>query len=226
MALTSTDAVMTHIGTGLTATEGPFLTQLLTAVEKVFLDFIDRDIISQEYTDFYCGNNQQILRLTEYPVTAVTNVWEDQFSYWGTGTDAFPTGSLLVQGEDYSPVKDGRNGAMATGRLMRLGTVWPGRFVAKSGLLSYQAKPGEGNIKVQYTAGYAAVPADIPLALWEMCAQIRRSRAYGNMVLSGEGYENYNYSLQQLAINILTLGSVNQIASKYRRMTPRHAQLS
>lgn len=222
--LTSLTALKTHLGiTG--TTEDAFLGQLLTAVEAVFENLIDRKPASAEYTEYYSGRNTPLLLLREYPVTEVSDVRVDENGYWGQGESAFAATTALTAGIDYALVQDGRGATAETGRLLRIGTVWPARFVSKVGLLSAAIKPGAGNIKVTYTAGYESIPADMALCLWQVCAQIRRRRKTGQLILA-ESFEDYSYQLGDLAREIFQTGSAAQIVARYKRVTPRFEVLT
>lgn len=224
MSLTSLTALKTHLGiTG--TTEDAFLGQLLTAVEAVFTNLIDRKLESTEYVEYYGGRNTPVLLLREYPVTEVSDVRVDETGYWGQGASAFAATTALAAGIDYALVKDGRSGIAEVGRLLRIGTVWPARFVSKVGLLSAAVKPGAGNIKVSYTAGYEEIPADVKLCLHQVCAQIRRRRTTGQLILA-ESFEDYSYQLGDIAREIFQTGSPAQIVGRYKRVTPRFEVLT
>jgi len=221
MALTTVTAIKTHLG--LTTTdEDTFLQQSLEAVEATIKKLIDRDIESQSYTDFYCGTGNKILILNEYPVTAVSEVREDDGGYWGSVTDSFGTSTVLTSGVDYSLVLDGRGSTAGTGRLYRINGVWSSRWEGKRGLLTAGVKPGAGNIRVTYTAGYAsnAIPKDLQLAVWLIVAQIRAARGRGQF-LQSERLGEYQYQLAQLSETFLRAASVEQILARYRRVRDR-----
>lgn len=224
MALTSVAALKTHLGVSST-TEDAFLGQLLPAVESAFAKFTDRVLEKTTYTEYYSGRGTPVILLREYPVISVTSVHLDTGGYYGSVTDSFGAETLLVSGTDYALVKDGRAGSAETGRLLRIGNVWPVRYDVRPGLLSYATKPCPGCIKVVYLAGYNPIPLDVQLAIWQVCAQLRAGREYGRPY-SAEHYEEYSYSLEAQAASAWKVGEPAQIIARYRRITPRHEVLS
>jgi hypothetical protein len=225
VALTTVSAVQQY--TGIADTEKALLEILLPAVETAVKKFIDRDIESQSYVDWYGGNNTTILLLNEYPVTSLTEIREDSTGFFGSVAGSFGTETILVSGIDYALIKDGRNQLAEVGRVMRINGVWPGRYEYKRGLLTTALKPGIGNIKVTYTAGYAAnaIPKDIQLACWQLCARLRQMRKSGQLYAS-ESLAEYAYNLHQLVLDKLIVGDVAQLLSRYRRVRDRHKVLS
>lgn len=227
--ITGVSEVKTFIGVTDTS-ETAFLDQLVASVDASIKKWIDRDIEQATYTDYYSGNNSKVLVLNEYPVAnaaAVTGVYQDDFAYWGQAPNAFdPTLSVLVQGTNYAVVLDGRGGEASTARLFRLDGVWAGRWEFKRGLLTPGLKSGVGNIKVTYTAGYAAgaIPQDLQLAFWQICAQVRAARSLGRPMKS-EGLGEYHYDLEEQIKDALRVGTVEQVLSRYRRVRERYRPL-
>lgn len=158
------------------------------------------------------------------PLTFSMTVNEDIDGYGGFATNSFPANQALIQGDDYIPVPDGRNGQIETGRLYRIGTVWNARWQSTRGLLTTARKPSAASVKVTYLAGYQTVPDDIRLLLWEVCAHIRIGRKRGWPVTS-ESYQGYSYALS-LALNLMQLGFPEQLISRYRRSRIRQVMLS
>ena len=227
MALTTVGNVKTFIGLTTTADDA-FLDLVLPAVEAEVKKYIDRDIESTSYVDWYGGNWSNILSLNEFPVTSISEVKEDLQGGSGAITGSFSSTTILTAGSDYTTVKDGRNQLIETGRLFRMNGVWQGWYRRKGGLLTPTRVPSEGTIKVTYTAGYAAgaIPKDIQMAVWSLCAQIRQARKRGGQPISSESLAEYSYSLSQMNWNELILGTVKQLLSRYRRIRSRHRVLS
>lgn len=226
MALTTVSAVKTHLGIAASeTTHDVFLTQLLHAVEAAFLNLIDRRLESATYTQYLSGRGSPVLLLPEYPVISITSVHEDIGGAYGQASEAFAAATLLVAGTDYALVKDGHDGEAETGRLVRLNAVWQGRYVRPAGCLAARPVPSLGTIKVVYVAGYAIVPADVPLALWQVCAQLMARRSTGHPMTS-ERFEEYSYqaSLND-AMAAWQVGGPSQVVARYRRTTPRHVVL-
>lgn len=224
MALSSTSKLKLHLGI-TSAAQDKFLGQLLSAVESAFKKLTDRDIEQTSYTEYYCGRNTPVLLLREYPVISITNVWLDEDGYYGSVSGSFGSSTLLTSGVDYALVKDGRAGASDTAKLLRIGGVWPGKWQYRSGVLTPRMTPGAGNIKVQSVCGYATVPEDIELAIWQICAQLKAERSTGQAIIE-EHFEDYGVTLAAKAEEMWQVGSAAQLVSAYKRRTPRHEVLS
>lgn len=199
MALTSLTVVKVACGISDTS-EDSYLTQLIGQVNTTVLTWLDRNIESASYTEYYAGNWSKYLQLKQYPVTAVASVYLDNTGYWGQGTDAFASTTLLTAGEDYVLVKDGvLPGAPTTpvgltGRLLRLTGTWSGTRVRGLDNLATEYDRGHGNIKVSYTAGYSSVPSDLELAATLIVQRLRQAGQMGQQI-SSESIIDYSYSL-------------------------------
>ncbi len=169
MAISNREKVKNFIGI-TTNKEDAFLDQLVPAVDAVIKHSLRRDIEQQVYTEYYNGNGTRVLVLNEYPVltSAAVSVWWDDLGYWGQAPGSFdPVASLLTQGMDYAVVLDLAN-SKAAPKLYRINGVWQCRYETKRGMLTSALKPGAGNIKVTYTAGYppGGIPQDLQMAFW------------------------------------------------------------
>src|SRR5206468_145163 len=100
---------------------------------------------------------------------------------------------------------------------VRVNRAWPGRVVRRHGRLAVEVGPGQGNIKVTYLGGYASVPPDLQLAVWQILAEQRTRRDRGQAVL-GEGYDGYSIQLATPDVDVLRIGSVASIVGQYRRV--------
>jgi hypothetical protein len=230
MALITVSEVKTYLSIALSDTsEDAFLAMLVKSLDAEAKTYFDRLIEPQLYTgEIYCGTGNKVLVLNEYPVlsaAAVTAVYLDNSANFGQTAGAFASTTLLVAGTDYSVVLDDRSALAATApgsgtaRLWKINGVWDGRWERRFGMLGVSVKPGAGNIKVSYTAGYAAVPQDIKLGLWRVAATIRAGRKTGQM-MSSEGLSEYHYSLMARD-EILRLGTTDQAFSRYKRIRSR-----
>lgn len=223
MSLTTVSQLKLHLGvTG--STQDAFLSQLLSGAEAAFKRLTDRDIEATDYVCYLSGRNTPILLLPEYPVISITGVWLDRDGYYGTPTGAFADATELTSGIDYALVRDGKAGVAETGRLFKIGGVWPGRWERRPGLLSSTVRPGAGNIKASYRAGYEVVPDDVQLCLWQVCAQLRSARALG-APYSSERYEEYAYQIATDAMSLMRVGSAAQTVARFKRIRPRHCVL-
>lgn len=167
---------------------------------------------SRTFTEYLSGNGNLFLKLRQRPVQSVSSVHLDNSAFWGAGTEAFSSATLLTVGRDYALVRDNGDAVeqSLSGQLARLGGVWDQPAKRTPGLLT--AVPGQalGNIKVSYTAGFSPVPLRYQLACQQMVASVRSTRSLGGAVQS-ESYDYYRYQLAPAAEQALTLGSVKQL---------------
>lgn len=198
------------------------------------LEYLGRDIVETTYpaaadsgrgdAGYYNGNGRRRLVLRQTPVTAVSAVYYDPSGRWGQNPDgSFATATLLVAGTDYGIPWDGclpnsSTQCCYTGFLERIGNVWPRSLSYVPGMLNGQVVPGQGNIKVAYTAGYPAtsVPTPIRGAICMVAANIRRNAKVGGNI-SSESLGAYSYSLfGPMANQWPDIGSIRGMLGKFR----------
>jgi hypothetical protein len=80
------------------------------------------------------------------------------------------------------------------------GAVWP---------------PGDGNIKVQYTAGFTVIPDDIAQACQLLAAQLNAAAQFGARMMS-ENLGEYGYTILQHTDQYPDLTSVPILLAPYR----------
>lgn len=219
MALVTLSGLKDYLGIE-TTTEDGFLNAVIPGVEAALKRLIGFEIEAQNsLTEYYAGNNSNFLRLRETPVRSVTSVFVDPSGAWGQYAGGFAASTQLTAGLDYYLRMDGPLGlTSASGTLVRLGNrVWPGKVVNEVGLLTNYKVAGEGNIKVVYNSGFETIPADIVLAVYQICAQIRLARQTG-MNIQSESFEDYSYSLGTPDTDLMKIGTVSQVVATYRRM--------
>ena len=222
--LTTLPQLKAYLGVTGVSKKDEILESILEAASAAFANLIDRNLELTAYVDYYSGKGSKVLVLNEYPVTTVAGVWVDSTGYWGASATAFDSNHQYVSGLDYALVKDGRGGNAATGRLYCLRGVWPPIWLTRSGVLGAVRKPGAGNVKVSYTAGYDEIPMDVQRAIWEITAALLASKNIGRPFMS-ERYEEYQYLLASLRDMFLQIGSANQVAMRYKRTQTRHEVL-
>ena len=177
--LSSLSALKIHLGISDTSADA-VLTQILNSVDTACLRFLNRGgFISASHTEYHSGWNHPKLALKQRPMTAISSVRVDSGGYFGHGTNAFPSISEWTLGTHFAPTagfsENENNGSV----LMAIGGNWP---------------EGNGNIKVVYTAGYSSVPADLQLAVNQICAGVYNSRIQGGFV-GKETFGEYSYEL-------------------------------
>ena len=198
------------------------------------IEYLGRDIAQTTYpaaadagrgdAGYYRGNGRRRLVLRQTPVTEVSAVYWDSAGRWGQNPDgSFATATLLVAGTDYAIPWDGclpnsSTQCCYTGLLERIGGVWPVSLAFVPGMLTGQVVPGQGNIKVTYTAGYPAtsVPSPIRGAICQVAAWIRRNAKTGGNI-SSESLGAYSYSLfGPLAQQWPEIGSIRGMLSSFK----------
>lgn len=159
-----------------------------------FEHWCNRIFANQSYTEYYNGSGTQHLYLRQRPVTAITNIWQDDLGLFGQASGSFdPTLSVLQNGVDYVMHQDQPDGSSLSGIVIMVNGVWPKRILRKTGLLSPYLGPSIGNIKVQYTAGFNQVPPDLELAANLALNWMRQYVPFGRF-LTHESYEERNVS--------------------------------
>ena len=213
-----------HLGiTG--AGEDSLLTQLLHQMDDVFWQFTKRrsaEFLSSEQTEYYSGAGFASIPLRRRPATAVANVWLDGGGRFGQGVDAFPASSLLTSGEDYyvetleerkdnpsllhyagaAYLSDERDVSLG-GLDAQFGAGWP---------------IGTGNVKVQYTAGWTAVPNDIRLAIYTLAGMVKKGAEQQTGILKSERFGRYAYQLMSAGDEGETpgIGTVRSIFTSWK----------
>lgn len=173
MAYTTLAVLKEHLGIESSDTsEDDFLNQLIPEIEDALTTRFGRQLASTVYaTEYQSGDGTEVLQLNQRPVTAISAVSVDQKGYWGHGTDAFPSSSLLTLGTDFAPVTYAEDENTNFGQIHKLSGYWA---------------EGKGNIKIAYTAGYTTIPPQVELLCNQLCALVRNSAEYGGLVESGK----------------------------------------
>jgi hypothetical protein len=128
------------------------------------------------------------------PIAFGLAVWEDDTASWGDAPGAFGPGTQLVEGIDFGLVRDQPDGTSRSGMIQRVLGAWSRPAIWRGGWLVPGLGPPQGNVRVQYTAGYASLPADIELGVITSIARVKASAPFGQEWTS-QGYEGYSISL-------------------------------
>lgn len=214
-------------------TEGDsLLSYLIQGVDAGIKQYLKRNIEQAEYTEYYCGNAQNKLVLRNRPaLVANMSVWFDPNGQYGRRADAFPPHTLQRDGYDY--VLDSPDGVKSnSGLLIRLaggpsGGVpgGPWAFELRKGTLTARLPPvwsvGFGNIKVTYTAGYAAdeIPEDLKLAATSFAAWMRAVTPIGTPVTDANFASSVAQFLIRDARGVPELGSFVATFRRYREFS-------
>lgn len=230
-----------------TTGDAELLQMLLDSADAAIRSYLRRGVGRTAFTSwpesgadtvFLTGSGTRELILPFRPVSAVASVYEDLAGYWGQASGAFASSTLLTAGVHYAmwlddgdqsssgtlvrlagPAAGGasgeygwfpptwdagvsRRGTLAAGRR---GPVWPAR---------------DGCLKITFTAGFAAVPADLSQAVLQLAALMKKTAPHGGLPASSESLGRYSYSL---ATNLLG-GSENMAAT--RNLLKRYRELA
>lgn len=202
--------------------------QILCAAESFVHRYCGRrQFFYGTYTEYLDAPLRGNLFVRETPVWSITSMNYDATGGYGQLADTFGTDTLLDGTADYyyridSPDGKGYGGEIFTNR--RAGWAswwgnWAGSFAWGSqqpGLLHRRPVPTPGAFKVTYIGGYATIPDDLKLAVWQIVADRRAAAALGN-VMTSESMEGYSYSLGMPDAEVKKIGSVASILKSYRR---------
>lgn len=112
-------------------------------------------------------------------------LWQDDNANGGSAYGSFAAGTLLIEGQDYWVDYTAGPGSQCSSALVyKANSYWSRPYVWVGGLVTPQYGPPTGNIKVQYTAGYATVPAALQAACEMLISNMKASKAFGRMASS------------------------------------------
>jgi len=104
--------------------------------------YTHRKLLSRALTEYYSGDGTNTLLMNNYPITAITHVYDDLARAYGASTEITLTDLV------YMPTD------------LACEIIYDGGVFTK----------GTKNIKAEYTAGYVTVPWDLQEAALELCA--------------------------------------------------------
>lgn len=215
MALTTLMSVKTQGGISPNDTSrDQQLRLLIEAASSLVKQHLNRDLESQTYVEYYSGNDSPVLMLNQYPVACVTQVCVDDSGYFGAAANGFDVSLNLTNGVDYA-LMSGSHGIGSSGFLRRIGTVWQRPPSRARGVL--QNLPGipNGNIKVEYTAGFVVIPAAISSAVNALVLKQVAQAAMGAGV-SQMGYEGASVGFFAPTDAAKVIGGIEQVLAGFR----------
>lgn len=226
MAILTTDEAKTLLDL-TTDSEDDKLDLLVAAACAAVERYCGRKFEEDDYVEYLDGLGYRDIVLKHRPVIEVEHVYVDQNGYYGDGIGAFPDSSELTLGVHYAIKKDG-DGEGTAGLLRKIGPA--GGQSVRRGWLTEVGRVntwpvGDGNIKVEYTAGYEEAPADVKQAAFQMLAWMRSAGPNGGVGKVSEHLAEYGYDLGPLtdmAASTLAavgeMGSTRQLLSKWREV--------
>lgn len=148
-------------------TQDTFVSLLIARLSAAIEKYCRRVFGPQQYTEIASGTGTSELALRQRPILAVSGVFLDPLAYFGDGSDAFdPATTQLQEGQQGGFAVEWDSGPTAgpstsdnipmstSGLLLMISDVWPKSVGYAYGRLSPIYGPPQGNIKVNYTAGF------------------------------------------------------------------------
>lgn len=161
------------------------ITTLIESVQALLESFCDRHFSFDSYTEYYDGLGFNYVLLDQYPVQDITGVWDD--------TNREFTDVMKIESTSYTVYKN-------IGMIM----LTDGSVFTK----------GYRNVKVEYTAGYTEIPADLKMIAGEIIVKKWKNiidHRVGISSVSSAG-EGFNLSLNDLLPDHKAI-----LYSRYRR---------
>lgn len=156
-------------------THDTLLQNIITQVSYQIQVLCNRIFASASYTEYYSGKGNNFLLLRQYPVSAITSIYDD--------TDRLYSADTLISSDDYALEDAGDSG-----------------IVKFDGLILSR---GLNNIKVVYTAGYTTIPSDLEMACVKRCAADYIESLGGINAMEGETLTYKPYNLRKEADKII-----------------------
>lgn len=184
-AFTSIPAVKSYLRIPSTNVDDDGLIRsLVDAVNMELAQSLQRNILSADYTDIRNGTGTKSLVLPNYPITAVSSV---EIIAQPLQPGLIPPPAVLTFGIQFTFDDYG---------LRYIGGVWP---------------KGTANIKVSYTAGYAAMPGDLAHAGAKLCAMRYRELERLGQKSKSMGGEVVTYDVSDMPADVLAIVQRYQI---------------
>ena len=217
MAVTTLTSVKTQGGIAASDTSRDAqLRSLIDGVTSLVKQRLNRELESTNYIEYHSGNGTPLLLLRHHPVTAVSLVCVDDLGYFGTAPRGCAPALNLVEGVDYALIP-GTNGRASSGFIQRIGTTWHRLPTRAFGVLSNLPGTPNGNIKVQYTAGFPVIPPAITMAVNALILKHASQASLGGAA-SQMGYEDAHVSFFTPRDAVALLGGVESILADFRSL--------
>ncbi len=197
-------------------------------VESAVQSYCKWGLEQETVTEYHSGAGSPDIQLRRPFASTVTHLYLDGGGYFGQGPNAFAANTELTIGQDYTFILDddsrGKSGLVRKIPGASGSWYWPSDLVYAQypGGLSYRAPAGwplgTGNLKVQYTYGFApgAVPQDMQMAVSTGVGIAANSVKWG-FPLQSENLGAHSYTLS-LTKDPEFL-SVRQLLGRYRDLS-------
>lgn len=196
MAFPTLARVKEYLGVPTTETaDDPFLNNLIAGAQAFVEGYCDRKFEQAAYTDEeHDGRDTDSIYTRQYPIVSVTSVKVDD---------------VALAAADYVVYKD-------EGRIRKKAGAFAGASRDVAGVIGDVRVPGVRNVKVTYSGGYAALPADLEQAAIELVKRKYQHKQKGDESITGRtlpGGESVTYFLGEVPPEI------RGVLDRYRRMT-------
>lgn len=171
-ALTTLSGVKDYMGglDGETDVDS-LIESLIDQTSAIFETYIDKNILSREYTEYYDGGDGVHIFPKQYPITIISGIWDDIDWVWADTT--------LVASTDYRIHNNNKYIVFKT-----------------TTLFDY-----DQNVKLIYTAGYTTIPEDIELCCIKEVARSYKHRRDVDVISSTLADGSVNYVAKSLLPN-------------------------
>ena len=166
---------------GSTSKDDDLLEDIITRISNVIESYINKNILSRSYTEYYDGLGVSNLLTNQYPIISIDSIYEDNTWVWGSNS--------TVGSTDYRIHEDGNRVVFLT-------------VLGK----------GTQNIKIVYTAGYAAVPNDIKQVCITEVIRTYKNRQEVDVISKTLRDGSVSYSAKELLLQ------TKMILDKYKRI--------
>lgn len=144
----SLDEIKNFIGmTGSVSDTDDLLKDLINRVSILFESYMNENVLSRVYTEYFDGKGAMVLFPNHYPITTVSGIWDDYDWDWETGD--------LIDADDYRIVDE--------------------QYITLKRSVSVLGDYKQ-NIKITYTAGYTTVPDDLKQACITEVSRMYKNR--------------------------------------------------
>jgi hypothetical protein len=142
----SLSLLKTQLGITNTA-QDTYLNLILNSTEANIKNYLGYDPEETDILEYADGWGTHTIYLRRSPVDSIEHVYEDEYGYYGQGTNAFQSTSELTEGVDYVMAKDHTNNWI----IRRINRVWPYRLDRQPGAVTSTMGKCPGCVKIEYT---------------------------------------------------------------------------
>lgn len=179
-ALVSLDRLKSYLGIPVSYTEKDLvLEDIINASSAKIESFIDRKVLSRQYSEIQDGRGTDRIVTRQYPLQQTLEIWDDVTGMFSDQNNKIDPALTAIEGDG-------------------IGIVLLGKRRFSKGVM---------NIKIVYEAGYNSVPYDLEQACIFTCEymyEVRSDRAIRTTSKSKSGEsESYSDNLPQFVVDMI-----------------------